>query len=166
STAERLHSGDGAVARPVIEGGSSETRDVLAELPDSGRASPLLLEIREREAAFADALFVGDVQAAAQAMLDLETSLHDWQADTLQSDDVDQGRAALRSMIVRLATLAEGGAQDPRERLGPFVEALLSLRNQARADKRYADADAVRDSLVALGVEVRDSADGTAWDLA
>ncbi len=167
ATAERLRSGGGgAVARPVAEGGSSERRDDLAESPDSRRTSPLLLEIREREAAFAEALAARNVQAAAQAMLDLETSLHDWQADTLQSDDVDQGRAALRSMIVRLATLAEGGAQDPRERLGPFVEALLSLRNSAREDKRYADADTVRDSLVALGVEVRDSADGTAWDLA
>jgi cysteinyl-tRNA synthetase len=98
-------------------------------------------------------------------VLDLEASLHGWAADTLQSDELDRGRAALRSMVVRLAAVAEVGAADPRERLGPFVEALLGLRRQAREDKRYADADAVRDRLVELGVEVRDTPAGTEWEL-
>ena len=129
-------------------------------------ASPLLAEVAEAEAAFAAALEARDASAAAQVVLDLEASLHGWAADTLQSDELDRGRAALRSMVVRLAAVAEVGAADPRERLGPFVEAMLAMRRQAREDKRYADADAVRDRLVELGVEVRDTPAGTEWDLA
>jgi hypothetical protein len=139
-----------------------------APAPDPGarsEVSPLLAEVAERETAFAAALADRDVAAAAQVVLDLEASLHAWAADTLQSDELDRGRAALRSMVVRLAAVAEVGAEDPRQRLAPFVEALLALRRGAREDKRYADADAVRDQLVALGIEVRDTAAGTEWDL-
>jgi hypothetical protein len=114
---------------------------------------------------FDEALAAHETSAATQAILDLEQALHDWSADTLQGDDADRGRATLRSMVTRLAALAETGARDPRDVLGPFVDALLGLRDAARADKRYADADAVRDHLVALGVEVRDTPEGTAWEL-
>jgi hypothetical protein len=36
-------------------------------------------------------------------------------------------------MLTRLAELAVTGAHDPREVVAPFVEALLELRQQARA---------------------------------
>ena len=68
-------------------------------------------------------------------------------------------------MVVRLAAIAQVGAEDPRARLGPFVDALLDQRRAAREGKRYGDADAIRDQLVALGVEVRDTPAGTEWDL-
>lgn len=165
ATAEGLRSGAGAAApsAPVLSPGS---RPDGRDPGDRTAESPLLAEIAEREAAFAGALDARDVEAAAQTILDLEASLHAWGADTLQSDELDRGRAALRSMIVRLAAVAEVGAEDPRERVAPFVDALLDQRRSARDDKRYADADAIRDRLVALGVEVRDTPAGTEWDLA
>ena len=121
--------------------------------------------IDDHAQAFDEAIDDRDVERAAQTALDLEQALHDWSADTLQGDDAERGRAVLRSMITRLAGLAETGARDPRDVVGPFVEALLRVRDAARADKRYADSDAVRDQLVALGIEVRDTPDGTAWEL-
>ena len=106
-----------------------------------------------------------DAPGAAQAVLDLEGQLHAWAGDSLESDDRDRGRAVLRSMVVRLGQLAEGGARDPRELVGPFVDALLALRADARSDKRYADADALRERLVSLGVEIRDTGGPTEWAL-
>jgi cysteinyl-tRNA synthetase len=50
--------------------------------------------------------------------------------------------------------------------VGPFVELALTLRDSARRERRFEDADAVRDRLVALGVEVNDAADGSTWRLA
>jgi hypothetical protein len=164
ATAERLRSGGVGGPAPAAVSHAFVAPDAPGVV--GAAASPLLSEVAESEAAFAAALAARDVQVAAQVVLDLEASLHGWAADTLQSDELDKGRAALRSMVVRLAAVAEVGAEDPRERLAPFVEALLALRRGARADKRYADADAVRDQLVALGVEVRDTASGTEWDLA
>jgi cysteinyl-tRNA synthetase len=40
------------------------------------------------------------------------------------------------------------------------AESLLAAREQARAEKNYERADQIRDELAALGLEVRDSADG------
>jgi cysteinyl-tRNA synthetase len=43
------------------------------------------------------------------------------------------------------------------------IEALIAQRNQARADKDWASADAARDALSAMGIELEDGADGTRW---
>ena len=57
------------------------------------------------------------------------------------------------------------GAADPRTVVGPFVDALLELRAQARAARDFATSDRVRDRLAAAGVEVRDTPDGVEWVL-
>ena len=94
------------------------------------------------------------------AILGLEEEMWSWRADTLQSDEMDRGRAALRTMVSELGAVAEAGTRDPATVVGPFVDLALALRADARTGGRYADADAVRDRLVALGVEVRDTSDG------
>ena len=128
-------------------------------------ADPLVSDIDRYEQAFDSALSTGDVPAAVKVTLELDDLLHDWSRDTTQSDLLDRGRAGLRSMIVRLGEAAETGVRDPRDAVGPFVEALLEARRQARADRRWADADQLRDRLLAAGVEVRDTAEGTDWQL-
>jgi cyanophycinase-like exopeptidase len=56
-------------------------------------------------------------------------------------------------------------APSPRDLLAPAVERLLTLRAAARAEKRFSDADAIRDAIVALGVELSDQADGVTWSV-
>lgn len=43
----------------------------------------------------------------------------------------------------------------------PLVEAALEIRGMARANGDFATADAIRDRLLALGIEIADGADGT-----
>jgi cysteinyl-tRNA synthetase len=43
------------------------------------------------------------------------------------------------------------------------VDKLVDLRNQARKDRRYDDADAIRDGLELAGVILEDGPDGTRW---
>jgi cyanophycinase-like exopeptidase len=117
----------------------------------------------ERE--FVAAYAARDVDGCVGAILDLEQVLVDWSADTLTSDEGEHARTVLRRMVLRLGELAEAGATDPRTVVGPFVDALLQLRAQARAARDFATSDRVRDQLVAAGVEVRDTPDGVAWDL-
>ncbi len=118
------------------------------------------------EAAFEAALAGRDAPAAVAAVLRLETAIVDWSRDTLQSDETDRARAALRSMIVRLGDAATGGVRDPREVLGPVVEAVITARRVARDERAFAVSDAIRDGLVGAGVDIRDTPDGTAWLLA
>jgi len=119
-------------------------------------------ELRERIAA-ADA--GRDAPGIAGAILAIDTLLMEWQEDSLESDERDQARALLRRMVARLADLAAAGTGDPRERVAPFVDGMLELRASARDQRRYADADRIRDILTASGVEIRDAPSGTEWSL-
>ena len=113
--------------------------------------------------AFAAALVAGDADAAARAALELDDAIAGWSADTLQSDDAEYARSVLRSMVTRLAGAATGGLRDPREVVGPFVQILLDLRAQVRADKRFDLSDLIRDRFTAINVEVRDTPQGVEW---
>ena len=126
-------------------------------------APPLLGDAQDLEGDFGAALRERRATAAVQAVLDLETLLHDWSADPTQTDEADRARSLLRRMVARLGDVAEAGLGDPREVVAPLVEAVLAARRAARADGAYAVADGLRDALVDAGVEVRDSADGTEW---
>lgn len=139
------------------------TTDTTASSSTASEGSPLLESIRRREEEFRAARAVPDAAAMATAALGLEEELWAWRADTLQSDEADRGRAALRAMVAELGALAEHGARDPAEVFAPFVDLALELRDTARRDRRFADADTVRDRLVALGVEVHDTPDGSSW---
>ena len=112
---------------------------------------------------FVQAITTGDADAAARAALDLDDAIAGWSIDTLQSDDADYARSVLRSMITRLAGAATGGLRDPREVVGPFVQVLLDLRVQVRADKRFDLSDMIRDRLAEISVEVRDTPQGAEW---
>jgi hypothetical protein len=130
-----------------------------------GRQSPLMTQANGISAAFDDALVHRDAQAATQAVLELEAALHGWSADTFESDELDRARASLRRNLLRLGEAAGPGLRDPRKMATPWVEALLVERDEARSSRRFADADRIRQSLAAAGVEVRDTPAGTEWDL-
>lgn len=151
-----------AVAASRVDVGAVDTNaGVAARVLDSN-----LRQATDRlNADFAAALASGDADAAARATLELDDAIAGWSADTLQSDDADNARAVLRSMITRLADAATGGLRDPREVLGPFVQVLLDLRVQVRADKRFDLSDMIRDRLADLKIEVRDTSDGPQWDI-
>lgn len=117
------------------------------------------------EATFGAAVEAGDAPAAAQAVLDLDQAIVDWSADTTQGDDLSHARRTLRALVIRLGELAREGVTDPRERVEPFVALLLERRDAARDARDWPAADAVRDGLAAIGVQVRDTPDGVEWHL-
>jgi len=45
----------------------------------------------------------------------------------------------------------------------PFIDLLVEVRNELRAQKNWALSDKIRDELKALGVILEDSKDGTTW---
>jgi len=145
----------------------------IAELQHPGRAptaappaaapaaplerSPLLAEVERLERRFDAAVGGGEMASAVEAVVELEQAIHDWSGDTLQSDEPDRARAVLRSLVGRLGDAAA------TSRLPVLVEAVLRERERARGERRWEDADRLRDALVAAGIEVRDEAGGTVW---
>ncbi|MCU0501764.1 MAG: cysteine--tRNA ligase [Anaerolineae bacterium] len=61
---------------------------------------------------------------------------------------------------LNLATPEAGG-----QSIAPFVELLLTIRQDLRKAKQWALSDKIRDELKALGVVVEDSAQGSSWRL-
>ena len=84
-------------------------------------------------------------------------------------------KAQLRDQLLGLANLMGLLQQDPEQwfkqaRGGDGdsiseaeIEALIAKRQQAKADKDYAGADQVRQDLLAMGVVLEDSREGTTW---
>jgi cyanophycinase-like exopeptidase len=148
--------------------GTTVTLDQLAELGGADRAvGPACTASKSFEAvptaAGVDAALAGgDVAAAVEVLLRLEASAHGAGRD---AGTGTADREALRAAVARLGDYAADAPVDRVAQVGPYVELLLELRAAARADHRYADADAVRDRLDALGVEVRDTAAGAEWGL-
>lgn len=161
----------GAMLRGEATGGAAAASapaaaPSVAARHDEAPAVSLRAEADRARAAFDTAVAARDVDGCVAAVLGLEQAIADWQADTLQSDDADEARRVLRALVVRLGELAERGAADPADAVGPFVDALIDVRRAARDAKDFATSDLVRDRLVAAGVEVRDTPDGTEWSLA
>jgi cysteinyl-tRNA synthetase len=134
-------------------------------LPAAG-VSPFLEEVTRQSDAADTALASRDVDGAVGAVLAIDSQIHEWAADTLDSDEQDRARETLRRYVVRLGDLARNGAADPRDLLGPVVERVLDLRVQMRGAGEYALADKLRDALVDAGIEVHDTPAGSTWDLA
>ncbi|MGZ4638069.1 MAG: hypothetical protein ACXV2J_03310 [Actinomycetes bacterium] len=116
------------------------------------------------QADFEKALTDRDVERCVEVALGLESTIADWHADTLQSDDEEHARRVLRAMVVRLGELAEVGA-DPRGQVAPVVELLVELRASARDSGDFDTSDLIRDRLASAGVELRDTPGGPEWSL-
>lgn len=136
-----------------------------------GRAAPSESALSLRQATmdvaerFEAAMARRDVDDGVEAILALEQVLLDWSADTLTSAEGSLARGRLRAMVVAMGELAKVGARDPRDVVGPFIEALLEERKQARKARDFATSDRIRDRLAAAGVEVRDTPTGSEWHL-
>ena len=164
---EVLRSGGGDHAAPIVAdatgGGGAAAELAVASSGVSDEVPSLRAVTARLEEAFDVALGARDADAAVAALLTLEAAIVEWSRDTLQGDDLDRARAALRAMIVRLGAVATDGVRDMRDVLGPVVEAALAARVTARADKAFGVSDAIRDNLTAAGIEVRDTPEGVEW---
>jgi cysteinyl-tRNA synthetase len=77
-----------------------------------------------------------------------------------------EAKAALRAAGALLGVLAHDPAHWFRGAFGDkaaAIDALVARRVEARAAKNFAAADALRDELAAMGVEVMDGAAGSTW---
>jgi cysteinyl-tRNA synthetase len=59
----------------------------------------------------------------------------------------------------------EGAGSDLHDVVDALVTAQLAARQEARANKDFTTADAIRDSLTAAGIAIDDTAEGARWSL-
>ena len=70
-------------------------------------------------------------------------------------------------LSLNLLSAAEGlrkkQAEEAAAAADPEIDALVALRNQAKKEKNFAEADRIRDELKARGIEIIDTPQGTKW---
>ena len=137
-------------------------RPVENDLP----ALPLPEVMRAAERGFGVAVGERDADAMAGVIMELETAIRQWEADTDEDQGTEQARALLHSLIGRLGQAAQAGLADPRDRLRPTVDPLLALRAAMRGAGNFAAADVIRQALAAAGLDVSDTPEGPRWGLA
>jgi cysteinyl-tRNA synthetase len=62
-----------------------------------------------------------------------------------------------------LGLLYVSSGNESSEKLSDTVEVLIKLRAEARANKNFALSDKIRDELLAVGIQLKDGKDGTAF---
>ena len=142
SSSTEFRSGDALTVTRIAEIAGSGERAVSVTVPSDGVDA----------AGIAASLAAGDVEAAVTGLLLLQA---DPEADS-------------RSVGALIAALGERAANAPVDResiVGPYVALLLEMRMAARAEKRFADSDLIRDRLAEAGVTIRDTPTGPEWDL-
>lgn len=80
----------------------------------------------------------------------------------VSAEPIEKGQDTLRQLMTVL------GLQPERQRIqsaeiAPFIEALIDIRREMRAQKQWALADLVRNKLTILGVTLEDGKEGATW---
>ncbi|MDK8677866.1 cysteine--tRNA ligase [Corynebacterium tuberculostearicum] len=129
------------------------------------------LELGEWTQGFADAM--NDDIAVPKALAEIHTTVRAGNKALAAGDE-----AEARALAGQVRAMAHVLGFDPLEwedgaqasgadaALDALVQAELERRTQARADKDFATADAVRDRLAAAGITITDTPDGPTWSLA
>ena len=86
----------------------------------------------------------------------------------LELDELDRDletRATVHALITRLGHLAASPRVDINSVVGPYIDALLQARQAARAGGRWDEADVIRNQLLELKVTIKDSQNGSTWEI-
>lgn len=175
------------MARPLVVRyylGSAHYRSILDYRPSSLQEAATAIERveaflaatqdvlkpgREVPEAFAEAM--DDDVNIPRALAVLHEQTRTGNAALAAGEDASEAANAVMAMaeVLGLAQLmsfnAEGTSGAEHEALDALIQAVLAERADARAQKDWAKADAMRDLLASAGVQVKDGANGSTWSV-
>ncbi len=85
----------------------------------------------------------------------------------ISKDDLELLRETMHGFIYDVLGLVNMNevSSDVSDKLSGTVELLINLRAEARANKDFATSDKIRDELLAMGIQLKDSREGTTFSL-
>jgi cysteinyl-tRNA synthetase len=115
---------------------------------------------------------VSAMNVGAQRLFQFEEPIHRLRAaraNNAPQEVIDQIVGPIRSSGLDVDETKSGDftlVQGNQSELKSHVEQLIASRVQARKDRNFKEADRIRDELAAMGVVLKDSKDGTTWEIA
>ena len=86
--------------------------------------------------------------------------------ETISAADLETLSTTMHSFVYNVLGLENQKATDSsNDKLEGTVNMLISMRNKARADKDFAMSDHIRDQLLTLGIQLKDSKEGTTFSI-
>lgn len=83
---------------------------------------------------------------------------------TISAADLELLKESMNAFVFEVLGLQDANeSQSNNDKLEGVIQMLIKMRNQARADKNWALSDQIRDELLALGIQLKDSKDGTTF---
>ena len=122
-------------------------------------------KIHSLEADFNEGLARQNSKKATNALLEFDRTIWQAQADLENEAFVAQARDTLRDLIVLFGTRLENTPRNEAECLSPLVEGLLALRTKFRSNRQWSEADAIRNVLEQVNIQVEDDKDHSKWRL-
>ncbi len=83
----------------------------------------------------------------------------------LSQPDLEDFTQTINAFVTDVLGLEDASADDGGTKLDEVMQMLIDVRAQARADKDWALSDKIRDQLAAIGVQLKDGAEGTTYSL-
>jgi peptidase E len=131
--------------------------------PDAEEESSFWRRVQAAEALFEQGVETRSPVDLASALLDLDRIVWKGQQDLENPEFIAQARERFRELIARLGSIVEVSPSDRTEWLAPLAESLIRLRERYRHEKRWSDADVLRESLHEAGIVVEDTPSGARW---
>jgi cysteinyl-tRNA synthetase len=86
--------------------------------------------------------------------------------EKLTAEDIEVFAATLEAFIFDVLGLRHENAMEADNgKLEGVVNMLIGMRNEARANKNFALSDEIRNKLTSLGIELKDSKEGTTFSV-
>lgn len=86
--------------------------------------------------------------------------------ETLTSEDLQSFTTAMNAFVFDVLGLKdEKASAGNNDKLEGVVKMLIDMRLEARANKNWAQSDAIRDQLAALGIQLKDGKEGTTFTI-
>lgn len=86
--------------------------------------------------------------------------------ETISAQDLESLSKAMNTFVFEVLGLKNESAEEGNnEKLESVVNMLIGMRNEARANKDFALSDQIRNKLTDLGIELKDTKEGTTFSL-
>jgi len=85
--------------------------------------------------------------------------------ETLTHDDIELLKLTFNDFLFQILGLADENPSDNSNLVNELMNLLLELRQEARDRKDWATSDRIRERLLKMGIEVKDSKDGPTWKI-